>query len=49
MTTTTRPLFLARLTGTQEAMGAQHGKLVADDAARLFELLSHDARAHARR
>jgi len=32
-----KPLLLARLTGTQEAMGAQHGRLVADDAARLFE------------
>src|SRR5688572_95978 len=31
-----QPLFLARLTGTQEAMGAQHGRLVAADAARLF-------------
>jgi hypothetical protein len=34
---TPRPLFLARLTGTQEQMGAQHGRLTADDAARLME------------
>ena len=33
----TKPLFLARLCGTQEEMGAQHGKLVAEDAARLLE------------
>ncbi len=31
----TKPLFLARLSGTQEQMGAQHGRLVADDAKRL--------------
>lgn len=31
-----RPLWLARLAGTQEQMGAQHGALAADDAARLF-------------
>lgn len=33
----TKPLFLARLTGTQEQMGAQHGRLTADDAVRLLE------------
>lgn len=33
----TRKLFVARLTGTQEQMGAQHGALVADDAVRLHE------------
>lgn len=33
----TKPLFLARLAGTQEQMGAQHGALTADDAARLLE------------
>jgi hypothetical protein len=32
----TKPLFLARLTGTQESMGAQHGRLTAADAAQLF-------------
>jgi hypothetical protein len=32
----TTSLFLARLTGTQAQMGAQHGRLVARDAARLF-------------
>ena len=31
-----RPLFVARLRGTQAEMGAQHGRLVADDAARLY-------------
>lgn len=31
-----KPLFLARLAGTQAEMGAQHGRLVAGDAARLF-------------
>lgn len=31
-----RTLFLARLAGTQAEMGAQHGRLVARDAARLF-------------
>lgn len=31
----TKPLFLARLSGTQEQMGAQHGRLVADDVKRL--------------
>lgn len=36
MTTTTRPLFLARLAGTQEQMGAQHGRLTAGDAGRLL-------------
>ena len=45
----TRPLFLARLAGTQAEMGAQHGRLVADDAGRLLDVLPHDARAHARR
>ena len=34
---TTKPLFLARLAGTQEQMGAQHGRLTAADAARLVE------------
>jgi hypothetical protein len=33
----TKPLFMARLTGTQEAMGAQHGQMVADDARELVE------------
>lgn len=33
------PLFV-RLTGTQEAMGAQHGTLAAGDAARLFAFYS---------
>lgn len=33
----TKPLFMARLTGTQAEMGAQHGRLVADDAVRLVE------------
>ena len=33
----TKPLFLARLTGTQEQMGAQHGRLTATDAVRLLE------------
>ena len=33
----TKPLFLARLAGTQEQMGAQHGHLTAKDAARLLE------------
>lgn len=32
----TRRLFVARLCGTQAEMGAQHGKLVADDARRLL-------------
>ena len=32
----TRPLFVARLQGTQAEMGAQHGRLVAEDAARLY-------------
>ncbi len=32
-----KPLFLARLIGTQEQMGAQHGRLTAHDAARLLE------------
>lgn len=31
----TKPLFMARLVGSQEAMGAQHGRLVAEDAAEL--------------
>ena len=30
-------LSMSRLAGTQEQMGAQHGRLAADDAARLFE------------
>jgi hypothetical protein len=33
----TKPLFLARLTGTQEQMGAQHGRLTAADAAQLAD------------
>jgi hypothetical protein len=33
----TKPLFMARLAGTQAEMGAQHGRLVADDAVRLVE------------
>ncbi len=33
----TKPLFLARLAGTQEQMGAQHGALTATDAIRLLE------------
>ncbi|MFN0246169.1 MAG: C45 family autoproteolytic acyltransferase/hydrolase [Kofleriaceae bacterium] len=33
----TKPLFLARLAGTQEQMGAQHGRLTAQDAVRLVE------------
>lgn len=32
----TKPLFLARLHGTQEQMGAQHGRLAAAEAAQLF-------------
>jgi hypothetical protein len=32
-----KPLFVARLAGTQAEMGAQHGALVAGDAARLVE------------
>jgi hypothetical protein len=36
----TKPLFLARLAGTQEQMGAQHGRLTARDAARLVEFYS---------
>jgi tetratricopeptide repeat protein len=32
----TKPLFVARLKGTQPEMGAQHGALVADDARRLL-------------
>jgi hypothetical protein len=32
----TKPLWMVRLAGTQEEMGAQHGRLSADDAARLF-------------
>lgn len=31
-----KPLWLARLSGSQEDMGAQHGRLAADDAARLL-------------
>jgi hypothetical protein len=31
-----RSLFVARLRGTQAQMGAQHGRLVADDAVRLY-------------
>ena len=34
--TAPRPLFVARLAGTQEEMGAQHGHLVAEDAVRLY-------------
>jgi hypothetical protein len=33
----TKPLFMARLAGTQEEMGAQHGRLVAGDARELVE------------
>ena len=33
----TRSLFVARLQGTQAEMGAQHGRLVAGDAARLYD------------
>jgi hypothetical protein len=33
----TRPLFVARLTGTQEQMGAQHGRLAAADAVRILD------------
>ena len=32
-----KPLTTNRLAGTQAEMGAQHGRLTADDAARLFE------------
>jgi hypothetical protein len=34
---TTKPLFMARLAGTQAEMGAQHGRLVGGDALRLVE------------
>lgn len=34
---TTKPLFMARLAGTQAEMGAQHGRLVGRDAVRLVE------------
>jgi hypothetical protein len=33
----TKPLLMARLAGTQEAMGTQHGQLVAEDARELVE------------
>jgi len=33
----TKPLFVARLAGTQSEMGAQHGALVGEDAKRLVE------------
>jgi hypothetical protein len=33
----TKPLWMARLTGTQEEMGAQHGRMAAADARRLFD------------
>jgi hypothetical protein len=33
----TKPFFMARLAGTQAEMGAQHGRLVANDAVRLVE------------
>jgi hypothetical protein len=33
----TKPFLMVRLAGTQAEMGAQHGRLVAADAARLFE------------
>lgn len=36
MTTPQRPLFLARLSGTQAEMGAQHGRMAAADAHRLL-------------
>ena len=32
----TKPFMMVRLAGTQAEMGAQHGRLVADDAAKLF-------------
>lgn len=32
-----KPFWMARLAGTQEEMGAQHGRLAADDAVRLFD------------
>jgi hypothetical protein len=32
-----KPLLMARLVGTQSEMGAQHGRLVAADATRLFD------------
>jgi hypothetical protein len=34
---TTKPLFMARLAGTQAEMGTQHGRLVAEDAVRLVD------------
>lgn len=37
MSETTKPLFTARLAGTQQEMGAQHGRLVRDDARELVE------------
>ena len=36
MTETQKPLLLIRLAGSQQEMGAQHGRLTAADAARLF-------------
>ena len=33
----TKPLFMARLAGTQQEMGAQHGRLVGGDARELVE------------
>lgn len=36
-TTNPKPLFMARLQGTQEEMGAQHGRLVGADARELVE------------
>ena len=33
----TKPLFMARLAGTQQEMGTQHGRLVASDARELVE------------
>jgi hypothetical protein len=33
----TKPLFMARLAGTQQEMGAQHGRLVREDARELVE------------
>ncbi len=35
--TTTKPLFMARLKGTQQEMGTQHGRMVGEDARELVE------------
>ena len=57
----TKPFMMVRLAGTQAEMGAQHGRLVADDAAKLFAFYktmperalgrpsSRRARTHSRR